>query len=64
MTFSRETATRIEDLPHRFIGVQRADACEVCSSAHDDARHVSWEKLAVATREHAKHATMERELGS
>ncbi len=64
MEFQRETATRTEDMPHRFSAIQRADACEVCSSGHDDARHVAWEKLAVATREHANQTMMEREFGS
>ena len=64
MVFQRETATRTEDMPHRFTAIQRADACEVCQAGHDDARHESWEKLAIATREHADHGLMEREYGS
>lgn len=64
MQFERETATHAEDMPHPFTAIQRADACEVCRSPHDDARHVSWDRLALATREHANNGVMERELGS
>lgn len=64
MEFPRETATRTEDMPHRFKAVRRADPCEVCLAGNDDARHVSWEQLAVATREHANNTVMEREFGS
>lgn len=64
MDLPRETATRSEDMPHRFSAVQRAKACEICEAGFDDPRHESWEKLAVATREHANDEAFLRETGS
>lgn len=64
MEFQRETATRIEDLPHQFTGIQRAKICEVCTGAREDPRHGEWEKQAIATREHANNSLFEREFGS
>ncbi len=61
--FQRETATRLEDLPHHFTGAGRGVPCEVCTAASDDPRHLAWEQQQIREQALAKSPDF-RELGS
>lgn len=56
MKFPRETATHIEDLPHRFDDVAGEHLCDVCGWKAEDARHLAWEQDQILQREHAGQA--------
>lgn len=49
-----ETATYQQDLPHKFAEDPGSQVCTLCTTAADDARHVSWEQAHLAERERAK----------
>jgi hypothetical protein len=59
--FNRETATRLEDLPHRYLGAPNPgnggrECCSTCGQAFDEVRHVSWENAQIDSRERAAAA--------
>lgn len=56
MKFPRETATHIEDLPHRFEQQAGTRGCEVCGWEPEDARHLAWEKSQVMVTENADNS--------
>jgi hypothetical protein len=55
--FPRETATHIEDLPHRYERQADARGCDVCGWEPEDARHAAWEKSQVNMTENAKDSS-------
>lgn len=66
MTFVRETATHIEDLPHRFEERAGDRGCDVCGWQPEDARHRAWEQAQVTARETANQspdAAITRQFG-
>lgn len=60
--FTRETATEIAALPHRFDSQDPRD-CQVCHTPVEDLRHLAWERQQLADRERAA-AEIKREIGS
>lgn len=57
----REKATHAADLPHKFDGAAVTDECGLCFGEALDARHVAWERAAMA---HPSRSRLTRELGS
>lgn len=59
----RETATKRQDLPHRFNGGDDDDRCTLCQLEAGDPLHLSWVTVDHASRETATHG-FTRELGT